>query len=89
MRDFQCAKMDERESDCHSHVICTGNPILAILNSFAPALVTPNFFSAIAYFTKYTLFYTHVDRSSWRVYILSSREDRKLTDTEGLYGARR
>lgn len=56
MRDFQCAKMNERESDCPSHVICTGNPIPAILNSFAPALVTSFFFSAIAYFTKYTLF---------------------------------
>ena len=27
MRDFQCAKMNERESDCPSRVICTGNPI--------------------------------------------------------------
>ena len=31
MRDFQYAKMNERESDCHSHVSCTGNPIPAIL----------------------------------------------------------
>ena len=30
----------------------------------------------------------HVDRSSLRVHTLLSREDRKLTDTEGLYGAR-
>ena len=44
MRDFQCAKMNERESDCPSHVICTGNPIPAILNSFAPALVSSFFF---------------------------------------------
>ena len=29
-----------------------------------------------------------MDRSSLRVHILLSREDRKLTDTEGLYGAR-
>ena len=36
--------MNERESDCHSRVICSGNPIPAILNSLAPALVTPNFF---------------------------------------------
>ena len=100
MRDFQCAKMNERKSDCHSHVICTGNPIPAILNSLAPVLVTPNFVSAIAYFTvkyamaekkiwaKYTLFQTHVDRSSWRVHILLSREGRKLTDTALAVSAR-
>ena len=29
-----------------------------------------------------------MDRSSLRVHTLLSREDRKLTDTEGLYGAR-
>ena len=56
MRDFQCAKMNERESDCPSRVICTGNPIpLHFKFLGASDLVTPNFFSAIAYFTKYTL----------------------------------
>jgi len=47
---------ENKELDCHSHVICPGNPTPAILNSLAPALVTPIFFSFIAYFTKYTLF---------------------------------
>ena len=55
MRDFQCAKMNERESDCHSHSFVLVTLFHSILNSLAPALVTPNFFSAIAYFTKYTL----------------------------------
>ena len=67
MRDFQCAKMNERESDCHSHVIVLVT-YSRHFESLAPALVTPNFFSATAYFTvkyamaekkigaKYTLF---------------------------------
>ena len=56
MRVFQCVKMNERKSDCHSHVICTGSPIPSILNSLAPVLVTPIFFPAIAYFTvKYAM----------------------------------
>ena len=75
--------------DCRSHVICTGNPIPAILNSLAPALVTPIFFLPLP-----ILLNIPYSKRTWTgapdVYTFFCQERiEKLTYTEGLYGARR